>query len=348
MVASQQVSNGSGCSPGEIRINRIETWSDHELTAFGAMMRRRTKDSPWKGRWDLGDVYYRWKFAGNPLGPALMFGAWQGDELLGSFSLCPVAFERGGQRLKGGELGDIYVEERLRGHGVFRRMVLAMATAARDEAFELVFCVPNAAGYKALLGTGEFLAAPRAARKLCVLPLSFRRFGPSVLKTLDPIWQLLIGVRFGRDSDPVSFEWQALQQQTGAGDVRAVFDPAHRIGEYPDPSRYKIVGRQNAWAITKETEHSGRRFLMIGALSAPSLAERRAVLHSLIRQAARDGYDAIALWIHRDDLLATIRPTMPFLPADSKDFVFLKTPCAEAVAASGARVEIDLIHTDKI
>ncbi len=342
-----------------LRIRLIEAWSERDIADFTAMAQRRDRDSPWVGRWQTDEAYYRWKFRDGCPEPAIGACAYDGEGLVGSIVLRPLRVRLGGEAVLGGEVGDLFVESAYRGRGLFRQMVAALAERARTRALDLVFCVPNRDGYGALLATGEFLEAPQAERFLSILPLRPSRFLPPRLRgvamPLEWSWRGWLTLAGGA---PLP-RWQGLDALLPelSGDIQApvaaVLDIPHRILIHPQKNEYRLATLGSAespfaLAIAREGFHKERKFLILGLLRGRDAASRRGLLRALQTDCLGQGHHAIAFWSHRHDQFALLGPRTPFIPASRKRFVLLKTPRAQAVIAAAGRIEIDMIHTDKL
>ncbi len=330
------------------------------LNAFAALVADRNKDDPWQGRWDINDLYSRWKFAARNGATALLACAWRGDRLLGTISLRPVAMQCHGKSVRAGELGDLYVDVTLRGQGVFSRFIALMQEGAARHGYEFVFSAPNAGGFSALLSSGSFRTAKRAEKLLSFLPVTPSVFVPPRLRELTgPADSLLRGWLGRRQNDTCEWvSWDSvlhpLPDFRGEGvlhsDLAAL---GARLGDHPDCAKYKILydrehGLSKGWCIGKEMLHRERKIVFVAMLQAPTPALRRALLRSSVAVSVRDGASAIALWADRARLTESVTLATPFIPISRKRIAVLNTPFSEALLRRDDAVQIELLDTDKI
>ena len=99
---------------------------------------------------------FEWMHKGNPAGGTIWYLACthEGNELIGTATLMPKVFYRGGEKVRGAILGDIMVKESHQHKGVAARIQQHIHADMQSLGFAFIYVVPNANARNMLLRSG--------------------------------------------------------------------------------------------------------------------------------------------------------------------------------------------------
>jgi GNAT superfamily N-acetyltransferase len=134
----------------------------------------------WHGSYN--EVFWDWKFVGNPHGPARIWVADEGGQIAGCYILTPVMLRGGGGPIQGAQAVDAAVSPDYRGRGLFTDLARAALRDAVDAGIRLIFAFPSggALGGQVRVGFKAQLVLPKAYRPL-LWPPRRRRFSELAL-----------------------------------------------------------------------------------------------------------------------------------------------------------------------
>jgi hypothetical protein len=168
---------------------------ERDIAAILALNRRFYAGEPW-----VTDKFFRWRFGDTPAGRPVVFVAFDGDVLAGSFSVFPLRFLVHGQPVLAGAAWAVlmspdYATVILRRDGKLKSIFIALADLALDECrrrgMAFVYCFPNKASIDGFVKHLGFTQPDTLRFRVC--PLRFAPLLRQKLPRLAPLAPLLAG-----------------------------------------------------------------------------------------------------------------------------------------------------------
>jgi GNAT superfamily N-acetyltransferase len=101
---------------------------------------------------ETGPEYYRWMYAQNPAGRAIVHSARVGDRIVASFAVAPKIFVIDGERLVVGKTMDMFTDPQWQGRGLMRRCTEAVFEEALDAGIRGWYVTPSENSYPIFTG----------------------------------------------------------------------------------------------------------------------------------------------------------------------------------------------------
>ena len=323
----------------DVSIRIVEDWSPSLLEAVSHFQSSRLGDDVWSGRWSEGASYWHWKFACNPVRPALAALAYQNDTLAG---MAAISFKRlsDPEGTLVGEIGDLFVGPQFQRRGIFHNVVTRLVEEAPRLGAALIYSLPNKKAARALEATQSFRVAADATHL-------------TWLKPLRPL--AMLQARFGArpsSAQTVAIAPIALQEavfpQTAGEEIRPLFTPGmaqYRMQQNPDHASYAwLAAGPSDGAWVKMVQYAGLPAIMIGRIQNADRAGYSRCLKAVVRRGKDAGCAFVATWAPSRGSYHARLAGQRFLPVQKKQMM---------VAISGdqsvaARLRIELLDSDKI
>ncbi len=270
--------------------------------------------------------FYRWKYFGNPLGPAIVGIATAGGSVVSVVAATPKRIWISGTAVLGYELGDFLTHGNYRKMGLFSRLIDRVCREAGARGAALVYVRPNDVSFPILVGKLSFHEAHRIDARRFVIPsyMLSRKIGipASLLRLSGMDWLIkrrhilrppqgavnVVSVeRFGEETD-------LLWQRASAGyDFALVRDSSYLNWRFADcPTPYKMwLAIRNAQAVgflVTSADRTSPTGAIVDLFSeSTDLEAVRALLASGIDDLLKNGAQLVSTWTVR--LSATDRAT---------------------------------------
>lgn len=347
-----------------ISVSVTQDWAGPLVEELSTLYRQKSQDTPWGGRWDVSQAYFAWKCAANPVLPSVAALARDSDRAL--CGAVTVTFKRlgcGDEKVLAGEIGDLYLQPRLRGTGVFADLVRVATDRARNLGADVVYCIPNRAGANALARTGIYTACSAAEHATWIVPLRPLKVMACRCPSLTPlsvldgaIWPLVRALNAGASAACEVAMENALQCYRPAATEGLRLDDSisyltYRTLAGTQPDAYRalvpVCMPSAAAVIIRKADFRGLPVLFGARLDAATPRVFGGQSGLLARYALEGDFAFAALWAPRRGAYAASLWRRGFLPAQRKT-IMIASASSAWVLERLPQLRLDMLDSDKI
>lgn len=343
-----------------IRIEVVEEWPDSLIQALVPFYAEITRGSAWGGRWDTTARFYRWKYADNPVKPAVGALLFDQQVLVGGII---VSFRRlfvEGRETLVAELGNALLLPRYR--AFLTKLVLLAVERTRRAGAELIFSMPTDTAETALAATGEFYSEPRATHRTWVLPLrplaviAAKYRLPEVVTLGDSISRAAAGLLNGRlatsaetlldvnnrvpfinSSDP---NWMRLSYDANYAN--------YRISHHPARTAYRqLPSSGDGCVVIRTASFQDQDVVILCRAERANMRGYARQVRRVARLAVARKSAFVALWAPRQAAFSRILTRHMFVPVQQRTIMVAKSCAAPHIVHNFGRWEIEMLDSDK-
>jgi hypothetical protein len=343
-----------------IRVEVVEEWPDSLVQALVPFYAELARKSVWLGRSDTTADFYRWKYADNPVKPAVGAFLFDQQDLVGGVIVSfKMLFVEGRETLVA-ELGNLLVLPRYR--AFLTKLVLLAVERTRSAGAELIYSIPTKTAVSALKATDQFYSELRATHRTWVLPLrplaviTAKYRLPGIVTLGDSVSRAAAGLLNGRLASPAEtlLDIDARTPFVNSPDLNRMqlsYDAAYadyRISRHPAHTAYRQLPSngygcaviriasfqdQDIMALCR-AEHAGMR--------GYARQVRRVARLALARKSA-----FVALWAPGRVAFSRILARHMFIPVQQKIIMVAKDCAAPHIVRNFGRWAIEMLDSDK-